>query len=113
MQTMRLTYEIMGSRGSSPRVEVVDGVFEVRLEGWAATPPLIEVHVVIFTTSPNRHKSRSPHVLVAIFTTSLNHHKYMWRFSPQVQITTSTCGDIVHGWVKGQGAQHKWGKYVR
>jgi len=32
----------------------------------------------------------------------------LWCFSPQVQITTSTCGDIVHGWVEGQGAQHKW-----
>ena len=58
--------------------------------------PLREVHVVFFTTCGN---------ICGVF-----HHKSK---SPQVQITTSTCGDIVHGWVKGQGAQHKWGKHVR
>ena len=62
---------------------------------WTA---LREVHVVKNTTCGN---------ICGVF-----HHKYLWRFSPQVQITTSTCGDIVHSWVKGQGAQHKWGKHV-
>jgi len=40
---------------------------------------------------------------------------FLWWFSPQVQITTSICGDIVQGLVKGQGALWEhcgWGKYV-
>jgi len=32
-------------------------------------------------------------IFVVDFTTSPNHHIYLWWFSPQVQITTNTCGE--------------------
>ena len=67
---------------------------------------LRKVHVVIFTPCGDfcggfHHKCKSPHVLVVVFATRANHHMYLWWFSPQVQITTSTCGDFVQGWVNG------------